>query len=35
MTYRYGVLVALAAAIVTTTPFAAEIRVQCYSDGNE
>jgi alpha-1,4-digalacturonate transport system substrate-binding protein len=35
MTHRHGVLVALAATIVTTTAFAAEIRVQCYSDGNE
>jgi len=30
-----GLLVALIAAVATTSVFAAEIRVQCYSDGNE
>jgi alpha-1,4-digalacturonate transport system substrate-binding protein len=32
---RTSVLVALAAAAVATSAFAADIRVQCYSDGNE
>src|SRR6185436_6587333 len=35
MIHRYQGLVALAAAIAAATAFAAEIRVQCYSDGNE